>query len=77
VKVAGKLFTTSAGMSYPAGSFVVSMAQPKMGLIRYCWTNLLSGQRMDPRSRRRADSPVRHGDGHHVRIHGGARGSAG
>ena len=23
------------GMSYPAGSFVVSMAQPKMGLIRY------------------------------------------
>jgi len=35
VKVAGKPFTTSAGMSYPAGSFVVSMAQPKMGLIRY------------------------------------------
>jgi len=28
-------FTTAAGMTYPTGSFVVSMAQPKMGLIRY------------------------------------------
>jgi len=30
-----KAFTTSDGMTYPAGSFVVPMAQPKMGLIRY------------------------------------------
>jgi len=28
-------FTTAAGMTYPTGSFLVSMAQPKMGLIRY------------------------------------------
>ena len=32
---ANKSFTTSVGMIYPEGSFVVSMAQPKMGLIRY------------------------------------------
>src|SRR6185503_9012243 len=32
---ATKPFTTSAGLVYPEGSFVVSMAQPKMGLIRY------------------------------------------
>ena len=25
----------ASGMTYPAGSFVISMAQPKMGLIRY------------------------------------------
>ena len=35
IQRAGKAFSTSNGMSYPAGSFVVSMAQPKMGLIRY------------------------------------------
>jgi hypothetical protein len=35
VQRAGKTFTTTGGMSYPEGSFVVSMAQPKMGLIRY------------------------------------------
>jgi hypothetical protein len=28
-------FTTPAGMSYPPGSWVVSMAQPKMGAVRY------------------------------------------
>ena len=28
-------FVAANGMSYPEGSFVVSMAQPKMGLIRY------------------------------------------
>ncbi len=28
-------FTTSGGLTYPAGSWVVSLAQPKMGLIRY------------------------------------------
>jgi hypothetical protein len=32
---ATKLFTTATGTMYPAGSFVISMAQPKMGLIRY------------------------------------------
>jgi hypothetical protein len=35
VQRAPKGFTTENGMSYPAGSFVVSLAQPKMGLIRY------------------------------------------
>jgi hypothetical protein len=30
-----KAFNTASGMAYPEGSFVVSMAQPKMGLIRY------------------------------------------
>ena len=30
-----KPYTTAAGMNYPAGSYLVSMAQPKMGLIRY------------------------------------------
>jgi len=28
-------FTTARGMTYPPGSWVVSMAQPKMGVIRY------------------------------------------
>src|ERR1039457_5395653 len=32
---ASKAFTTGSGMTYPAGSFVISMAQPKMGLIHY------------------------------------------
>ncbi len=35
IQRAAKSFTTDAGMTYPAGSFVVSLAQPKMGLIRY------------------------------------------
>ena len=35
IQRATKSFTTDAGMTYPAGSFVVSLAQPKMGLIRY------------------------------------------
>ena len=35
VQRAGKTFTTASGMTYPEGSFAVSMAQPKMGLIRY------------------------------------------
>jgi hypothetical protein len=30
-----KGFTTADGMTYPAGSFYVTLAQPKMGLIRY------------------------------------------
>ncbi len=35
VRQASKGFTTPAGMNYPAGSYVVSLAQPKMGVIRY------------------------------------------
>jgi hypothetical protein len=35
IQRASKPFTTASGMMYPAGSFVVLMAQPKMGLIRY------------------------------------------
>ncbi len=30
-----KAYSTSNGMTYPPGSFVISLAQPKMGLIRY------------------------------------------
>jgi hypothetical protein len=35
IKQAAKPFSLQSGMTYAAGSFVVSMAQPKMGLIRY------------------------------------------
>jgi hypothetical protein len=35
IQRASKVFSTGNGMTYPAGSFVISMAQPKMGLIRY------------------------------------------
>jgi len=35
VKQAPKGMVTPAGVSYPAGSYVVSLEQPKMGLIRY------------------------------------------
>ncbi len=35
IQRASKAFTTGSGMTYPAGSFVISLAQPKMGLIRY------------------------------------------
>ncbi len=35
VKRSPRGFSTKDGMRYPAGSFVVSLAQPKMGLIRY------------------------------------------
>ena len=50
-------FTTASGMTYPAGSFVVSMAQPKMGLIRY-----LLGRTFYPDNewtRARDGSPIR------------------
>ena len=53
-----KGFTTSDGEIYPAGSHVVSMAQPKMGLIRYLlgrtfypdneWTRNRDGSPMRP-----------------------------
>jgi Zinc carboxypeptidase len=54
---AAKAFTTGSGMMYPAGSFVISMAQPKMGLIRY-----LLGRTFYPDNewtRNRDGSPVR------------------
>jgi hypothetical protein len=35
VKRAPKGFSASSGMNYAPGSFVVSLAQPKMGLLRY------------------------------------------
>ncbi len=53
-----KAFTISSGMTYPAGSFVIPMAQPKMGLIRYLlgrtfypdneWTRNRDGTPMRP-----------------------------
>src|SRR5262245_33151770 len=57
VQRATKSFTTSAGLAYPEGSFVVSMAQPKMGLIRY-----LLGRTFYPDNewtRDRTGSPIR------------------
>ncbi len=35
VQQAKKAFVAANGMSYPEGSYLVSMAQPKMGLLRY------------------------------------------
>ena len=35
IKQAAKSFSVPSGMTYGPGSFVISMAQPKMGLIRY------------------------------------------
>ncbi len=35
IKQATKPFSLQSGMTYAAGTFVISMAQPKMGLIRY------------------------------------------
>ncbi|MBM3746630.1 MAG: peptidase M14 family protein [Acidobacteria bacterium] len=53
-----KGFTTPGGMRYPAGSYVVSLAQPKMGVIRYLlgrtlypdneWTRARDGTPMRP-----------------------------
>ena len=55
---APKGFTTPDGVTYPAGSYVVSMAQPKMGVIRYLlgrtfypdneWTRARDGSPMRP-----------------------------
>jgi hypothetical protein len=49
---------TAAGMTYPAGSYVVSLAQPKMGVIRYLlgrttypdneWTRARDGSPLRP-----------------------------
>ena len=35
IKQAAKPFSLPSGMTYAAGSFVISMAQPKMGVVRY------------------------------------------
>jgi hypothetical protein len=52
-----KSFTSTQGMTYPAGSFIVPLAQPKMGVIRY-----LLGRTFYPDSsytRDRKGSPIR------------------
>jgi hypothetical protein len=57
IQRASKAFTTSTGMMYPEGSFVISLAQPKMGLIRY-----LLGRTFYPDNewtRNRDGSPIR------------------
>jgi hypothetical protein len=58
IQRATKSFAIASGMTYPAGSFVVSLAQPKMGLIRYLmgrtfypdneWTRNRDGTPMRP-----------------------------
>jgi hypothetical protein len=58
IKRAPKGFTTTEGMTYPANSYIVSLAQPKMGLIRYLlgrtfypdndWTRAKDGSPMRP-----------------------------
>jgi hypothetical protein len=58
IKQAPKGFTAADGMTYPAGSYIVSLAQPKMGLIRYLlgrtfypdndWTRAKDGSPMRP-----------------------------
>jgi hypothetical protein len=58
IRQAPKGFTTADGMTYPAGSYVISLAQPKMGLIRYLvgrtfypdndWTRAKDGFPMRP-----------------------------
>ncbi len=35
IRQSSKGFTNSNGMAYPAGSYLISLAQPKMGLVRY------------------------------------------
>jgi len=58
IRQAPKGLTTADGMTYPAGSYVISLAQPKMGLIRYLlgrtyypdndWTRAKDGSPMRP-----------------------------
>jgi hypothetical protein len=57
IQQATKAVTTASGMTYAPGSYVVSMAQPKMGLIRY-----LLGRTFYPDNsytRDKDDSPIR------------------
>ena len=59
VMQSAKGFTTEDGVIYPAGSYYVSLAQPKMGLIRYLLgRDALSGQRVDAAAGRDADSAL-------------------
>jgi hypothetical protein len=58
IQRATKSFVIASGMTYPAGSFVIPMAQPKMGLIHYLlgrtfypdneWTRNRDGTPMRP-----------------------------
>src|SRR5580698_10036923 len=58
IQRATKPFVIASGMTYPAGSFVIPMAQPKMGLIHYLlgrtfypdneWTRNRDGTTMRP-----------------------------
>jgi hypothetical protein len=58
IKQSAKGFPTSDGATYPAGSYLISLAQPKMGLIRYLlgrtfypdneWTRNRDGSPMRP-----------------------------
>ncbi len=58
IKLAPKGFSTTEGMTYPMDSYIVSLAQPKMGLIRYLlgrtfypdndWTRSKDGSPMRP-----------------------------
>jgi hypothetical protein len=58
IKQSTKEFATADGVAYPAGSYIVSLAQPKMGLIRYLlgrtfypdndWTRNRDGSPMRP-----------------------------
>ena len=65
---------TAGGMVFGAGSYVVSMAQPKMGVARYLLgRTLYPDNTLHPRSRGQPDPAVRHGDRHHVRVHGRSR----
>ena len=62
------------GSVYGPGSFVVSMAQPKQGLVRWMLgPDVLSGQLLHARSRGQSDPPVRHVDRHVRRVHGRPR----
>ena len=66
----------STGTTYPAGSFVVPMAQPKMGVVRWMLGRTFYPDNSYTRDKRqRADPSLRHGDGHDDRVHGRAVGS--
>ena len=72
---ARSLFITAAGVSYPAGSYVVSLEQPKMGLIRYLLGRTFYPDNEWTRGQGRLAHPtLRHGYGYDVRIHGSPRG---
>ena len=62
------------GRVYGPGSFVVSMAQPKQGLVRWMLgPHVLSRQLLHARPRGQSDPPVRHVHRHVRRVHGRAQ----